>query len=304
MRNRKAIIFGLIMILLSGSVGVCLGQDTQTKTLNVTRKKDEPIAITSLSFKDGEEWLGSIAIEVENISDKPIYFLEIALVIDNLLGAEKPIGISLTYGKPLSNRNELLANTSKINPIPPKGKTKLVVDEDIYASFKTTVKRYGSLSNVNDARLIILHANYGDGSGWYSGITYNLQGRQKADGHKYVPLSKEQEQKSKVDEVNPIFEPTLLRKLESMKSVLFVAKFNTSGTVEYVRTAKLMSAGQICYELDFGFASYDCCGTEFCCVPIILGCGTQRAEFVELVCHGGAICNRLEIFSPPGCNPC
>jgi hypothetical protein len=181
------------------------GKKTLTKVIPLDGDI-EPIKIVCQSFEQDDEWLKDLTIEIENISGKPIKYLECTTLVCDITG-QNCVAIPLVYGKvasksvtfesgsslggrrpegiyssqypndskPLQNNNKKTVEAAPLppkpietstEPIPPGGKIKLTVTEGAYNNFKQLISRTGTTTVVNTADLVIGQVHYNDGSGW------------------------------------------------------------------------------------------------------------------------------------------
>lgn len=139
-------------------------KSVQTLTFGVK----EPLVVTPI-FNRSADWLKDFTLEVKNISGRPIYFVEYALVLPPFHRKDTPIAFRLVYG-----RNDLV-NVDHFAeqydaPIQPGETISLKLPEGTYASFLWHMQRQNAIMPaVTDAKLVIQSINFGDGTGWQGG---------------------------------------------------------------------------------------------------------------------------------------
>jgi hypothetical protein len=166
----------LLAILAFASIGTSVAGSNFQQKLHLQRS---PIQVLSFGVREpllikpvhnqSEDWLKDFSLEVKNISGRPIYFVEYALIIPQHRGDRTPASFRLTYG-----RNELVnyqqvaeRNDTAIHP----GETvSLKISEGAYRSFMHYMEaENNSIAPASEARLVIQSINFGDGTGWMGG---------------------------------------------------------------------------------------------------------------------------------------
>jgi hypothetical protein len=139
-------------------------EDKTLKHLPIKITVKQPEKVKSLQ---NENWLRDLEIEVENRSDKPIYFLDFFLALPDTLtedGVNR--GFPLRYG-----RIELTSFSVALQPddVPIKpGKTyTFKINEDLQQGWEKFNKRRGlSKGAPKKFRLLFQYLNFGDGAGF------------------------------------------------------------------------------------------------------------------------------------------
>jgi hypothetical protein len=98
---------GAVSFLANALVGRTIAQSNSERVVEDTIPKQVPIKVKlkaekEAKFKDlsNSNWLREFELEVTNISDKPIYFLELWLVLpDTKSENDNPLAFSLRYGR-------------------------------------------------------------------------------------------------------------------------------------------------------------------------------------------------------------
>jgi hypothetical protein len=175
--------FNLLMFLLFVSL---FGQDPVSQNERIYKINQpealrtvltEVIEIKKVENLQSDDFPRDFAIEVKNISKKPIYLIEIFAVLPNAVPGGMPIGFSLRYGKrgllEFPNRPE----PTDI-PIAPGETGILKTDESGQSTRKYLEKRMGT-SNIemalNPVVLWFQIINFGDGTGYIVGSPYPVQ---------------------------------------------------------------------------------------------------------------------------------
>lgn len=125
-----------------------------------------PIAIEIRNLKT-DSLLRDIEIKVTNASNKPVYYLSVAIVLpDNLSEAGYPLGFPLIFGRP-----DLLKFETPLNPddqpLSPGESALLKIEEKYLRAFENRkAKPATAQEEVKRAYLMFRGLNYGDGTGF------------------------------------------------------------------------------------------------------------------------------------------
>lgn len=274
----------VLLTLLLSMVCTCFGQTSSTKSLYKIPHKNEPITILSQTVGVGDDWLKDLKIEVQNTSGKPIYYIEIDVLLEDLPGREDPLGFGLQYNRPYTT--EL---PSGVQPLLPNDKVTLTVPTDLwYEGLKKLIAETTTLSSVNKAGIMIQNVQYGDGSGWSSGIGYSslpnrssgLNNSHKTNSNVFDPLI------GKTTFMNPNGKPIVRNVVYKM-----------SGNYNYVPV-------HYCTEFTNG-GQIECCGLEECCFYDVVGCGYEALFHYTFSCGStGEHCTRYYLQAGANCTPC
>lgn len=125
-----------------------------------------PIDVEIKNLKT-DSLLRDVEIKVTNTANKPIYFLELGIVLpDNLSQAGYPIGFPLRYGRPelIMFENPLEPNDT---PLLPGESFVLKIPENNLVAFERLVAK-GKItqSEVKKVYLMFRHLNFGDKTGF------------------------------------------------------------------------------------------------------------------------------------------
>jgi|GEM_PF-3143216 len=181
MQSRLGPVTKLLLLLLFLGVsaiflvrGISLAQRVEERELEDTTPKHLPIKIKirkekEKAFKDlrNERWLRDLEIEVKNTGDKPIYFLNFAVDIPEIITPSGNMyGFSLLYG-----RSDLVSVKAPLKPedVPIKpGQTYLfIIPEHIIKGWEGYVRDVDKhRSQPRKVRLVFQHLTFGDGTGF------------------------------------------------------------------------------------------------------------------------------------------
>src|SRR5262249_951191 len=157
-------------------------QQIRSKAITIVKLPDEakePIKVIIQTNDQGENWLKDAVVEVENISSRPIRYLECIVLICDIKGSDSCVTIPLTYGKLVSRKistddilsastsdTKLKETKSEVDPIPPNGKIQLIESEAAYNSAKALVEKAVQMSTIRNADFVVQRVYFGDGTGW------------------------------------------------------------------------------------------------------------------------------------------
>jgi len=129
-------------------------------TIKLKREKEK-------AFKDlkNEKWLQDFELEVTNTSNKPIYFLELFVVLPEILAEDgHSVAIPLRYGRVDFIDFDTMATPSD-QPIPPGETLTLTIPEGNQRGW-TWHKTKENRSDPTRLEIIFVQLSYGDGSGF------------------------------------------------------------------------------------------------------------------------------------------
>jgi hypothetical protein len=140
-----------------------------------------PVAINAIRNLRINEPLQNLEIEVQNNSDNPIYYMEIAMFFPDLpkfTGAdsiERGVAISLTYGK-----RELAHLTQRPNsgdvPIQPGEKYTFRIPEPKWKGLESLLAKHNiPQTYIKTLRIWVYTVNFGDGTGLQLGRPYSVK---------------------------------------------------------------------------------------------------------------------------------
>lgn len=165
----------LFLLMIRGIVGFTMSQSVFERQIEDKIPKHVPIKYKlkkekENSFKNlaNDDWLSDFELEVTNISNKPIYFLDLGLhwfVPDSNSRDGRRTGITLSYGRidfidfntrPVSSDEPLLPGQTHVFTIP----------EKYQKGWKAHRTRAGK-PNPSKVELIFMFLNFGDGTGFH-----------------------------------------------------------------------------------------------------------------------------------------
>jgi hypothetical protein len=164
----------------------------------------EPVKVVCQNFPQEEDWLKHLKIEVENVSGKPIDYLEFVTMVCDINNVDYCVAIPLIYGNvPTTkitlddiNSSKRLGQTANIPkstsaPVPPLvsgDKIKLAVSERGYEGAKQTIEKTVPIAKISSADLLLGQIHYTDGSAWFneSMLVNGSLGKYKADLSAYL----------------------------------------------------------------------------------------------------------------------
>ncbi|HZG53416.1 MAG TPA: hypothetical protein VEZ40_14895 [Pyrinomonadaceae bacterium] len=216
MRHSKTIAFSILVTLAALGVAFVATRNTQgynaadKKTLKVLRKKDHldlkptaqeiaaqlpqverelvdnlpkhlPLKIKVKNLSN-EKWVRDFAVEVENKSDKPIYYLHIVVSLPDVKSENgNNMGFSLRYGRGALISFAVPVESDDV-PIKPGESYTLKIPEQHQLGWERFVKRRGlSKSEPKKIKFIFQYLNFGDGTGFRfpSGIPFDIHKRRR-----------------------------------------------------------------------------------------------------------------------------
>jgi hypothetical protein len=167
----------------------------ERKVSDKTSKK-MPVVIEAVNNlqKFNEDWLRDLEIVVKNVSDKPIYFIDVMIGFPNIAApppvprangttpSETTVGFSLTYGRFRLGDIKNVA-TLEDEPIKPGETYTFKIPDTRVEGFQTMKREMGLPENAAD--LIEIHINtisFGDGTGYIGGRKIVLPAKPRGEG--------------------------------------------------------------------------------------------------------------------------
>jgi hypothetical protein len=162
----------LVLFLVLGAVGIVssTAQSAQKEGRELEDKipKHLPIKVKVKNLQN-EKWARELEVEVKNDADKPIYFLNMYLILPEAKSPDgKEIGFPLRYG-----RIELIKFDTPVEP------TDVPIQPGATHVFKIAEKNLKGWESLKENkpdpkkfRLIITSLNFGDGTGFQSPDAY------------------------------------------------------------------------------------------------------------------------------------
>lgn len=204
----KLLLFISCLVLVSG-VGAFKATFTQPgkeRKLNVRHFSETPVKVKEVrNLQKEEDWFRDLEIEVRNVSDKPIYFMEVSIHFPNVPAPPSPTptphpetgyipkavtGFGIAYGAyRLINVHEL-AGPDDV-PLKPGETYVFKVPESMVMGFEYMKKERKNLSPKiwNKIELWLHIVNFGDGTGYAGGqkVSYSKKVGAKPAGRKTAP---------------------------------------------------------------------------------------------------------------------
>jgi hypothetical protein len=114
-----------------------------------------------------ENWVRDLEIEVENKSNKPIYFLHILVILDDVITENShPLGFPLTYGRSALADGAALPQSDDV-PIKPGATYTFKIPEDLQLGWEGFATRHGlSKAVAKKIRIKFQVLSFGDGTGF------------------------------------------------------------------------------------------------------------------------------------------
>jgi len=164
----------------------------------------EPVKVVCQNFPQEEDWLKQLKIEVENISGKPIDYLEFVAMVCDINNVDYCVAIPIIYGNVPTTKITLddinsskrlgqtaskpQSNNSAVPPLPAGDKIKLAISEKGYNGAKETIEKTLPIAKINSADLLLGQVHYTDGSAWFneSMLVNGSLGKYKSDLSAYL----------------------------------------------------------------------------------------------------------------------
>lgn len=191
MKRRSSVILGLSLVALlpfaaaavmrrqqapssAGNAGEQLG-GPKRRIVDITERA-MPTRVTAVRNFDTADWIRDIEFEVENRSNRPIYYIDLVLTFPDvpetteLDGIPRGLSATLRYG-----RMEFTLHPGEIArpedvPIKPGEKALLRLAPEKCESLKRYLRQHNlSDSMIKQVRVAIRNISFGDGSGYRSG---------------------------------------------------------------------------------------------------------------------------------------
>ncbi len=178
----------LVAILLAISGGFSVlnagAQNSQTeikrpekRSLLLERPGNHPIKIKDIRNYETENFLQDFEIEVQNISEKSIYFFRIAIGFPDIPGSGNRgiYGFSLVYGRTeLFDFNHLSNPEDK--PFNPNEKMVLRIPDDLRKPLENYLSRNNiPVSAMDRVEISVQEVNFGDGTGFQFGKPFPIK---------------------------------------------------------------------------------------------------------------------------------
>lgn len=146
----------------------------QRRNLRLKKESDHPVKIKRINNIDGENWLQDFELELENVSDKPIYCLRVHISFPDVPGPipNTRYAFGLYYGRPALVNLDRRPDADDV-PIRPGEQFTLKIPDNVRRNFE----RYMSEQNIPQSAMDRVEVrfeqvNFGDGTGFNLGRPY------------------------------------------------------------------------------------------------------------------------------------
>jgi hypothetical protein len=140
---------------------------SQTRRLKFRHAIPEAVKILSVRHLQDSDWYDKLEFEIQNVSDKPIYYLLIWLTLRDVKPRGVPVAFSLVYGDRRLISLDLPLNSDD-KPINPGEKAVLTVPEAERRGGARYIEEGVSL-DVREIEVSVNTINFGDGTGYIGG---------------------------------------------------------------------------------------------------------------------------------------
>lgn len=172
----------------------------QDRIIEKSSFPNEPVKITLVKTKKGvtklgekfseddDDWFKGLIVRVENISNKPINYISVMLVIlrpkEQEAAGLHPFGEPLGYG--ISPFHSQDSPSKPVQAIAPGGSVELVLTDESFEENKNLLKRLGFSDSIKRIELSLQEVGFEDGTVWSGG---ELWKRDSDNPDKLIPLS-------------------------------------------------------------------------------------------------------------------
>jgi hypothetical protein len=151
----------------------------QERKLKLKEFKDSPVVIRKVKNLNSNSWHKNLEIEIQNISDKPIYFMLAYLVFpDDPVPPGGESGIPLMYGDPEINGNIAKHANPEDEHLDPGETYKFTVPELFKKGLKAKQEKFPERAKNLVLKFAII--NFGDGTGFEAGRSLDLRRKRSA----------------------------------------------------------------------------------------------------------------------------
>lgn len=142
-------------------------QESNVRQIKIIRSSDHPIAIKQIRNAQSSDFLQDLEIEIQNVSDKPVYYVHLHMRFPDIEFAPKQhYGFSLHYSDLKFDQVGELASP-KDQPIPVGGTYIFKVPISICKGFETyKTKKSLSQAATNKVEIGLMEVSFGDGTGY------------------------------------------------------------------------------------------------------------------------------------------
>lgn len=158
--------------LLTGLLTLGLAQTTPERDIEDKIPKHVPIKVKIKSDKEkavkdlkNQKWLRDLELEVTNTSDRPIYFLELWIILPEVISdGGKPVGFTLRYGRSEFIDFKTLALPEDV-PIQPGERYVYTIAENYQKGWESRRGR-NYKTDPRKVQITFTQLSFGDGSGF------------------------------------------------------------------------------------------------------------------------------------------
>lgn len=166
------------------------------RTIKRKTWKNEPLEIQSLKVKginvsfnqkflNGNDWFGGLAVNVKNISNKTIVFIDLTLNFPPSGGATEPASEHLLYGQEPLPPGETDGATLTKSQLPLQTNSTATLTLDDYQGTRDFLNEVGQPQSIGEIELEISEVVFNDGTKWSRG---SLLKRDPNDSNKSIPI--------------------------------------------------------------------------------------------------------------------
>jgi hypothetical protein len=167
-----------VLLLYFSMFTPSLAQDSEVREIDNQIPQHLPLTVKLKKedkIKDlkNEQWVRDFELEVTNTSDKPIYYLEVVLVIPEVISeGGAPIGMPLRYGRMAFVKHDTKPVPEDV-PIKP-GETYTFKVPEMDQKGWYAHKAIGYMTDPKRIQLVFVHLSFGDGTGFRgtTGVPY------------------------------------------------------------------------------------------------------------------------------------
>jgi hypothetical protein len=148
---------------VSGEDGKLIASDSKGLEIVEIRVEGKTV-VPGQPFAAGNDWLGTLAVKVKNVSDKKISSIRLSFGLPEAKYRDGFNGFSLEYGKELSTGIDYGVQ----GPIEPGQEVVLQRNERHYARDKEGIAKRSGISEFNLVRMGGGQVKFADGTSWFS----------------------------------------------------------------------------------------------------------------------------------------
>ncbi|HKP12507.1 MAG TPA: hypothetical protein VJZ91_10370, partial [Blastocatellia bacterium] len=137
---------------------------------------NEPVSINNINIKGNpvninshvsarHDWLKNLSFDVQNISNKPIVFVELQLLFAQTK-TDKPI---LAYPMQFGERPRFPNQSPGQAPLMPNEKVGFSIKDDAYIKLRNFVETRTPIENISDVQIDVVFVAFDDDTAWATG---------------------------------------------------------------------------------------------------------------------------------------